>query len=39
MQQLNRQRNKITKDDFNEEVDFLGPILVLFTWRLRKYPF
>jgi hypothetical protein len=30
---------KITKDDFNEEVDFLGANIGFITWRLRKYPF
>jgi hypothetical protein len=37
MQQLNRQRKlKITKDDFNEEVDFLEPILVLIHMALTQ---
>jgi hypothetical protein len=31
--------NKITKDDFNEEVDFLEPILVLIHMALTQVPF
>jgi hypothetical protein len=40
MQQLNRQRKpKITKDDFNEEVDFLGANIGFIHMALTQVPF